>query len=126
MLNAFLHAQEISETFVLFTSDPWEVITKVELQERWEPYLSEAFIRYNGVYDLITHERKIAAAVGAASLLTSVTHGKTEMAIPGGNLSLPTLRLLSATGTILWLSCYYSPNFTEMVTRHPTLPVQPR
>ena len=90
-LNAFFHAQEISETFVLFTSDPWEIITKVELQECWEPYLSQAFICYNGVYDLITREHKIAAAMGAASLLTSVTHGKTEVAIPVGNLSSPTL-----------------------------------
>jgi hypothetical protein len=84
-LNVFFHAQEISETFVLFTSDPWDIITKAELQECWEPYLSKAFIRYNGVFDLITRERKIAAAVGAASLLTSVTHGKTEAAIPVGN-----------------------------------------
>ena len=32
--NAIFHAQEISETFVLFTSDPREIITKAELQER--------------------------------------------------------------------------------------------
>jgi hypothetical protein len=90
-LHAFFCAQEISETFVLFTSDPRDIITKAELQERWEPYLSEVFISYNGVYDLITRERKIAAAVGTASLLTSFTHGKTEVAMPVGNLSSPTL-----------------------------------
>ena len=67
-LNVFFCAQEISETFVLFTSDPREIITKAELQEHWEPYLSKSFIHYNGVYDLITRERKIAAAAGAASL----------------------------------------------------------
>ena len=83
-LNAFFHD-------VLFTSDPREIINKAELQEHWEPYLSKAFINYNGVYDLITREHKIAAAVGAASLMTSVPHGKTEVAIPVGNLSSPTL-----------------------------------
>ena len=98
-LNAVFHAQEISETFVRFTSDPREIITKVELQERWEPYLSKAFIHYNGVYDLITRERKISAAVGAASLLTFVTHGKTEVATPVGNLSSPTLSALQKKDT---------------------------
>ena len=36
------------------------------------------------------------------------------------------IRLLSATGTILWSSGYSVSNFAEMVTIHPTSPVQPR
>ena len=74
--NSFFKAQEITDVPVLMVGNPRDIINKAELQERWEPQLSAAFLEFNGITDLITRERKIAAAVGAAALLTS-TSGST-------------------------------------------------
>jgi hypothetical protein len=40
--NAFFRHQEISDVPVRFASNPREIITKAELQECWEPQLSDA------------------------------------------------------------------------------------
>lgn len=86
VLSAFFHAQEISETILLFTSNPRDIITKAELQVHWEPYPSDAFMPYNTACNLITRECKIATAVGSVMLFMLIIHQKIGEALPLGNL----------------------------------------